>query len=72
MDLCNLFTYIFQGYFTGTRTIIWLSQFFRFRQSNPKGYGQIYKQQTKTKQNTTSANHVHDSLHALYTGTHRE
>ena len=34
----------------GTSTIIWLSQF-RFRQSNPKGYGQIYKQQTKTKHN---------------------
>ena len=35
-DLCDLFTHILQGYFTGTGTVIWLPL---CKWSNPEGYG---------------------------------
>ena len=67
VNSCNLFTHILQGSFTGTGTIIWLSQ---CQWSNPEGYGYIHHDVRLVKmvwyQNETKPSNTVHMFYAMY------
>ena len=66
MDLCHPFTYIFQGYLLG------LGQSHGYPSSDKAIPKDMVRSISNKPEQNTSANHVHESLYALYRVIHRK